>query len=80
MITAVECKHGQVRKVCQACMEIYELEQKIDAQSDALNAANEALNEVCAYGDCQCDIPHGVTCPVCLCAMAMRLIEKARNP
>ena len=36
---------------------------------DLLSKGSEILNEVAAFGNCECDIPNGKTCIPCECAM-----------
>lgn len=42
-----------------------------DKVKAALKQCVEALNEVSAYGNCDCDIPNGKTCITCQCSLAL---------
>lgn len=41
-----------------------------------LHKSSEVLNEVAAYGDCDCDIPSGKTCIPCECALHIKEVER----
>jgi len=60
-----------------------ELEKERDALKSALKEAVDALekskdliNEIVAYGNCECDIPKGVTCVPCECSIQNKANEQ----
>ena len=56
------------------------VEAERDEAKRLLIESKDALHEVAAFGNCDCNIPKGVTCVPCECAMICNQIHTFLNP
>lgn len=57
-----------------------EVEADAAVMRGLLLRSKDAIHEVAAFGNCDCDIPKGITCVPCECAMICNEIHAFLNP